>query len=235
MAVEMVGETTGWSGRGFNLYFCFEESQTVRRYERQFSWRVILYTKPLTIALLQPDNPTACKTVIECLYWNPAPERISNQNFQLLYLCYDVYLVELCSLCRDGLTVPSNSSSFEVPHAAFWSVFVTWGMVKEFSSTLILRQFTMLLTTATAQSTIPNITELSASRRSVMQCHFMPVSRRSKSDVAEPAVHGSWSSVILRGFTGVKSVTSGLSQRCGWRRVTGWRLPTFRSNALPLF
>jgi hypothetical protein len=43
------------------------------------------------------------------------------------FIRYDVFLVELCGLCGDGLTVPSNSSSFEVPHAAFWSVFVTGG------------------------------------------------------------------------------------------------------------
>ena len=54
--------------------------------ERPFSWSVILCTIPIIIALLQQDNPTDCKTVIECLYWKAAPERTVNQNFHLNYL-----------------------------------------------------------------------------------------------------------------------------------------------------
>jgi hypothetical protein len=78
-----------------------------------------LYTKPLIILLLQQGYPTDCKFVIECLYWDAAPERTVKQNIHLLYLFYDVFLVELCHLCRDGLTVYSNSPSFEVPDVTF--------------------------------------------------------------------------------------------------------------------
>jgi hypothetical protein len=88
--------------------------------EGQFYDVSFLCTKPLIIVLLEQDYPK-----LQDCYRNAAPKRIVSQNFHLLYLSYDVFLVELCGLCGDGLTVPSNSSSFEVPHAAFWSVFVT--------------------------------------------------------------------------------------------------------------
>ena len=164
--------------------------------ERQLSWRVLLCTKPLIIVLPEQDYPTYCKFVIECVYWNAAPERIVNQNFHLFYLCYDVFLVELCGLCRDGLTVPSNSSSFEVPHAAFWSVFVTWGMVKEFSSTLLLRRFTRELPSHSAihkYQTVQNSQQAVGRWCIVTSCRVI---RRSKPDVTEHAVHGSWLSLL---------------------------------------
>ena len=68
-----------------------------------------LCTKPLFIFLFQQDYPTDCKSVIECLYSDAATESIVNQNFQLIYFCYDVFLVHLYGLFRVGLTVSYNS------------------------------------------------------------------------------------------------------------------------------
>jgi len=135
------------------VYLCCEKSQTVPLlWNGSFHDTSFLCTKPLIIVLLEQDYPTDCKSVIECLYWNAAPERIVNQNFHLFYLCYEVFLVELCGLCRDGLTVPSNSSSFEVPNAAFWSVFVTWGWSRN-SPLLLCSGDSQGSYQATAQST----------------------------------------------------------------------------------
>ena len=129
-----------------NLRFCPVYGRTV---SQDVSF---LFTNSLNITPLQKDYPTDCTTVIESLYWKAAPERIVNQKFYLSYLFYETLLVELCGLCRDRLTVPSNCS-FEAPRAAFWSVFVTWRKVKKFSSTLTLRWFTRELLRATVQST----------------------------------------------------------------------------------
>ena len=93
--------------------------------ERQFSSRVISVHKTPHYCRPWTKLSHTLQFVIESWYWKAAPERIVSRHFHLLYLCHDVSLVELCTLCRDGLRVPFNSSSSEVPHAAFWSDFVT--------------------------------------------------------------------------------------------------------------
>jgi hypothetical protein len=69
MTVEMVGETTGCTRLGFNLYLCSEKSQTnPSLWNGGFHDVSFLCTKPLIIALLQQDYRTDSKALIECSY-----------------------------------------------------------------------------------------------------------------------------------------------------------------------
>jgi len=91
------------------------------------------------------------------------------------------------------------------------------------------------LPTATAQSTYTKELRILSKAASLHTRLAGATFQLNKSDVEEDAGHDTWLSLILHDCTSVNSVTSGLSQRCFWCRVTGWRFPTSRSNALQLF
>ena len=108
-----------------------------------------LCTNPLIIFPLSKDYPTDFRSVIE---WDAAPGLILNWNFQFFIFLRPFYsrVVRSVEIGWQILLIRLLS----MYPTLLLLVLVTWEMVKEFSSTLMLRLLTRELPTATAQSTM---------------------------------------------------------------------------------